>query len=114
MTIDKKYSSLPTLRRTAKLLWPLWLLLVAIKTAYVAAPLHSSAEYADKVYLGMLVGSGLIGVGLWLLAGLGSKKERVQTLMMLNIMVVLSTAMVRSLSLPPHVCRAHSDLSFFT
>ena len=101
MTIDKKYSSLPTLRRIAKLLWTLWLLLVMVKTGFVAAPLQTSADSADTTFVVVLIGSAVASTGLWLLAGLGSKRERVQNVMLLNVVLVVSIAIVRS-SLPPN------------
>jgi hypothetical protein len=100
MTIDKKYSNLPTLRRISKLLMPLWLMSMAVKVAFVAAPLHSSAEYADTVFLGMLGGSGVVSMGLWFFAGLGSKKERVQYLKVFNVTLGIVTASVRLDSFP--------------
>jgi hypothetical protein len=100
MTIDNKYSILPTLRRISKLLWPLWLTFVMLKTACVAAPLHSSAKSVDTIFLGVIGGSGVISMGLWVLAGLGSKRERVQALMIFNTVLLIATASVRKHSSP--------------
>ena len=94
MTIDKKYSSLPTLRKAAKLLWTVWLMAICMKIGYVAAPIHSAAESVDTLFLGVLVGAAVLCMCFWLIAGLGSKKENMQSLMLFNIALLVSTAAV--------------------
>lgn len=109
MTVDKKYSSLPTLRKVAKVLWPLWMVLLVAKIAYVVAPLHSTPELADTAVAGVLVLAGVLSVGLWIFAGLGSKRERSQPLICHVIVLAISLAMVCPHPMPRN-CSAVSVL----
>lgn len=95
MKVDKRYETLPLLRRTAKYLCPLWFLLLAAKSCFIGAPMELSQEASDPASFMTFGGSAVPSVFAWMVAALGSRSERLPGVIAFNVFTILTVVLVR-------------------
>eukprot|EP00892_Ulva_mutabilis_P007249 jgi/Ulvmu1/4897/UM020_0183.1 len=93
MTVDRRYETLPLLRRTVRYFSPVWFLLLAGKTCYIGALMQLSPEAGDPVSFMMFGGSAVISVFAWMVASLGSKAERFPGVIAFNVFTILTVVL---------------------
>lgn len=99
MKVDKRYETLPVLRRTVKTLSPFWFLLLAFKVSFIGAPERIAPQAGDPISFTIFGAAALISVFTWMLAAIGGKSERFPAVMAFNVFTVVTIFLVSQL---PH------------